>query len=108
MCPADVALYPADVTTEIDRRGWMWIIDVGRVHIMEDSAEKKEGPPKLWIWDLEGLAGKQLITECCLRSNPRRMPLFPSNPSRKRLSLCSLPGEGTSFQMTWQATAQAS
>lgn len=37
---------------EIDRRGWMWIIDVGR-HGLFDGDEFT-GAPKLWIWDIEG------------------------------------------------------
>lgn len=37
---------------EIDRRGWMWIIDIGRVGLFEDGANSS-GPPKLWIWDIE-------------------------------------------------------
>jgi len=38
---------------EIDRRGWMWIIDVGRVDIFEDNKDDFSGQPKLWIWDIE-------------------------------------------------------
>jgi len=38
---------------EIDRRGWMWIIDVGRHAIME-AVDEFKGVPKLWIWDIEG------------------------------------------------------
>lgn len=38
---------------EIDRRGWMWIIDVGRINIFEQNAAEFSGAPKLWIWDLE-------------------------------------------------------
>jgi len=39
---------------EIDRRGWMWIIDVGRINIFEDNKANYSGAPKLWIWDIEG------------------------------------------------------
>lgn len=39
---------------EIDRRGWMWIIDVGRINILEKDVEKKAGLPKLWVWDIDG------------------------------------------------------
>jgi len=38
---------------EIDRRGWMWIIDVGRHAIME-AVDEFSGAPKLWIWDIDG------------------------------------------------------
>jgi hypothetical protein len=37
---------------EIDRRGWMWIIDVGRVNLFEPDAAEHHGPPKLWVWDI--------------------------------------------------------
>lgn len=45
---------------EIDRRGWMWIIDVGRPVIFEQNAAHYHGAPKLWIWDIEA---KKLIHE---------------------------------------------
>lgn len=38
---------------EIDRRGWMWIIDVGRINIFEKNAADYTGAPKLWIWDID-------------------------------------------------------
>jgi len=38
---------------EIDRRGWMWIIDVGRVNLFDEDASDYSGAPKLWIWDIE-------------------------------------------------------
>ena len=38
---------------EIDRRGWMWIIDVGRVNLFEPNAKEYTGAPKLWIWDID-------------------------------------------------------
>jgi len=37
---------------EIDSRGWMWILDVGRLNILANASLIVNGPPKLIIWDL--------------------------------------------------------
>lgn len=39
---------------ETDRRGRMWIIDIGRINLLESNASAYSGAPKLWIWDIEG------------------------------------------------------
>jgi len=36
---------------EIDSRGWMWILDVGRRNLL-DAPNIVNGPPKLVIWDI--------------------------------------------------------
>jgi hypothetical protein len=38
---------------EIDSRGWMWILDVGRLNLLSDPATQTSGIPKLWIWDID-------------------------------------------------------
>ena len=38
---------------EIDSRGWMWILDVGRLNLLSDPATQTAGVPKLWIWDID-------------------------------------------------------
>ena len=37
---------------EIDSRGWMWILDVGRLNLLSDPALQTSGVPKLVIWDI--------------------------------------------------------
>lgn len=37
---------------EIDKRGWMWILDVGRLNILDDEKYVTPGQPKLVIWDM--------------------------------------------------------
>jgi len=37
---------------EIDSRGWMWILDAGRLNLLADSSLIVNGPPKLIIWDI--------------------------------------------------------
>eukprot|EP01130_Rhizamoeba_saxonica_P017477 TRINITY_DN8482_c0_g1_i1.p1 TRINITY_DN8482_c0_g1~~TRINITY_DN8482_c0_g1_i1.p1 ORF type:complete len:447 (-),score=48.59 TRINITY_DN8482_c0_g1_i1:73-1413(-) len=52
---------------EIDTRGWMWILDVGRLNIFEeDPNDIVNGPPKLVIWDI--------IANCSVREY-----VFPTN-----------------------------
>ena len=38
---------------EIDSRGWMWILDVGRLNLLSDPSIQTVGVPKLIIWDIE-------------------------------------------------------
>ena len=38
---------------EIDTRGWMWILDVGRLNLLDSPALQTAGVPKLVIWDID-------------------------------------------------------
>ena len=38
---------------EIDSRGWMWILDVGRLNLLSDPSLQTSGVPKLIIWDID-------------------------------------------------------
>lgn len=37
---------------EIDTRGWMWILDVGRLNLLSDPSIQTSGIPKMIIWDI--------------------------------------------------------
>jgi len=38
---------------EIDTRGWMWILDVGRLNLLDAPSLQRNGVPKLIIWNID-------------------------------------------------------
>jgi hypothetical protein len=38
---------------EIDTRGWMWILDVGRLNLLDAPSLQTKGVPKLIIWNID-------------------------------------------------------
>lgn len=47
---------------EVDSKGRMWILDVGRLHIFDGPQYLVNGPPKVVVWDIEAGAADTVFT----------------------------------------------